>query len=306
MPNSSAQIQLILRNKDGYGFFSDTFRILFLKLLAEKASISFLVDDSDWLFGCKQGWSLFFTSLVGQTGLHSATIPMLSEELYDNQCIFQVAEYRRAMKELYEYQPWLLERVQTTMQQLGLAQDDFAAIFIRRGDKCIRESVVIPTKAYVKEVLEKWPACRTIFVQTDDYRAVEEVRSLVSEGVRVVTTCPENKLGAFVFDFHPENGTTVPCQRNVDYMASFGELPAQRVIAEFSAEEMKEHVAEMLVGLEICKRGCGVSLDYLSNTSRFLVFSHPKGAEGVWTVEKHIQFGEEQPIRCPRFFPFTH
>lgn len=298
-------IQIILTNKDGYGFFSDTFRILMAKLLTDKSNLPFFLDDSDWLFSCEKGWSDYFTTLKGQTGLHPADIPVLTEELYNDKCLFTVTEYRQAMKDLYELQPWLLERVETTMTSLGLVADEYAAIFIRRGDKCVSESVVIPTQAYVNQVLSHSPDVKMIFVQTDDFRAVEEVRALLPPGIEVVTTCPPEKLGAFVFAFQPEDGTEIPCQRNLDYLASYEGLARQRIVADYSKEEMKEHVAEMLVGLELCKRAKGVSLDYLSNTSRFLTFSHPKGREGVWNLEKHITFEEDQLIKCPRFFPFT-
>jgi hypothetical protein len=59
---------------------------------------------------------------------------------------------------------------------------------------------------------------------------------------------------------------------------------------------MKEHVEEMIVGLEICKLGRYLSTDFQSNVTRFLYVTYPK-PEYVLPVED-VSPPFDIPMKC--------
>jgi hypothetical protein len=92
---------------------------------------------------------------------------------------------------------------------LGLRPREFAAIHVRRGDKIEGEHYIdasgkkthgtpegemTPLSIYIDLIREHGREVSTIFVMTDDYRAVEELRDLVPP-LQVRTLCSENALG---------------------------------------------------------------------------------------------------------------
>ena len=60
---------------------------------------------------------------------------------------------------------------------------------------------------------------------------------------------------------------------------------------------MKEHVEEMVVGLEICKLGRYLSTDYQSNVTRFLYVTH-EHPEHVFSAD-HLVPPFDVPVKCP-------
>jgi hypothetical protein len=165
---------------------------------------------------------------------------------------------------------------------------------IRRGDKMYGESHYISSEAYVKPLLER--GTKSLFVQTDDYNAYLEIKKLAEPyGVSVYTTCPENKIGCFVFNYSPEVGSKLSSENDV-YLQNIAKHPKQKNVSEYNSEEMKEHVEEMIVGLEICKLGRYLSTDFQSNVTRFLYVTYPK-PEYVLPVED-VSPPFDIPMKC--------
>ena len=204
--------------------------------------------------------------------------------------LFTVSDYRQGIKELFVFQPYLHELANKVADELQLG-DSYVSIFIRRGDKFLGESVYIPTEAYVAIALSRNPS--VIFVQTDDYRAVEETRELVKKhdaSIRVVSTCPKEKNGFFLsavensevssHNYIMPDGTEYINRENLDYLNS---IPRQKPFMEYTPHEIKEHVEEMLIGLILCQRSKILVLDNMSNTGRFLFFS--RKSEDVLFIE---------------------
>ena len=91
-------------------------------------------------------------------------------------------------------------------RKLDLRPQEYAAIQIRRGDKIegegrrdafgrlIIEGETTPVSTYVDLIREYAPAVNTVFVLTDDYEAMDELRSLVPK-LRLLTLCPEESAG---------------------------------------------------------------------------------------------------------------
>lgn len=303
-----------LRDASGFGFFSETFRIAHAALVAEFHNLPLVIDSSKWLFKIQNGWRDWFSSYAevtpGQEILDYDTLLSQDSEMQG----FQVKDYREILPKIFQYTQELLEEVNATQKALSL-HEEFCGMFIRLGDKLVRESVKLPIDIYAKKVLEKFPECKTVFLQTDDIRVVSELQNwFITNGypIRVVSTCPKDKFGAFVFWFQPELGTEIasradpsrPHQPNEDYFESYSQLPSQKTVCSYTPEEMEAHVKEMLIGLELCRRAKGVVLDYTSNTSRYIALSHPGGLEAVWNIDTWVAIDDDRWMHPPYSYPF--
>ena len=266
---------------NGYnGFFSDCFRILESYMECKELNIT----SNDWFFGHTLGWNDYFTTF-------SNTIPTtrLAKD-DDSNKKHTVADYKKAIGEIFVYQPYILKMVEDRVKELDL--NDYVAVFIRRGDKLLGESALIPTQFYVMRALAMNPS--TIFVQTDDYRAFEEFQDLVHQTnpeIRVITTCPSNKFGMF---FVPLDMNQCRCQQfmidgkqvvvdtNIQYLKT---NTPQKALYDYTKPEIREHVEEMLVGILICQRASYVAMDHMSNVARYIAFSHPRGKDAILAIE---------------------
>jgi hypothetical protein len=292
-------MQFLLSHKEGgLGFFSDSFRLLEAYMISKNLNQKLYVNSDVWLFKHDLGWNDWFTTLPDKT---EEPHPYIKCDSSTNR-LFTVSEYREAIKELFVFQPYLHDLANKLADELQLG-DSYVSIFIRRGDKFLGESVYISIHAYVAIALTKNPS--VIFVQTDDYRAVEEIRELVKKhdaSIRVVSTCPKEKNGFFLSPVEKSetkshryimpDGTEIINSENIDYLNT---TPRQKPFVEYTPREIKEHVEEMLVGLILCQRSKVLVIDNMSNTSRFLFFS--RKSEDVLFVEYlNILMGPETPL----------
>jgi len=309
-------MEFFLRNGT-LGFFSDTFRLLESYMVCKRDGNELYLNSSDWTFGHTLGWSDYFTTMSEKIDEPLPEITSDSEHVKQ----FTAGEYKAAMKELFVYQPYLIEKAEALMKEHNL--ENFVAVFIRRGDKLLGESLFIPARYYVQLVLDLNPRPETIFVQTDDYRAFLEFKSIIhsiSPSIRLITTCPETKYGMFFtppnldegrYMLYQGNGYKIENSHNLQYLST--NIP-QRPLIEYTKEEMREHVEEMLIGIIICQKAKYIALDHMSNVSRFIHFSHPRGKEAIRSIEsldikltediyliKRYDYEDDKLIRNPRY-----
>lgn len=278
------------------GFFCQIWKLMSKYILSKKYNTKFYLDDTEWLFRHSNGWKDYFTTLEIITPSTKIPEPIFFDidEHYTNQ--FTLNEYRNAFKEIFQFNDTLKEKLQNTIKELNL--DEYDAIMIRRGDKMYGESEYISTEKYVEKLLEK--NSKTIFVQTDDYKAYEEVCEIVKDkDIRVLTTCPKNKFGCFVFNYAPEVGSTLT-KENDNYLKELAKLAKKKSVNQYNSSEMKEHVEEMLIGLEICLKSRYLVTDYQSNVTRYLVVNH-QHPNNVINIGKEENLNFDIPMKCPTY-----
>jgi hypothetical protein len=301
--------------KGTLGFFSDAFRLLESYMVCKQQGVKLYLNSAEWTFAHTLGWSDYFTTMAEKPeGGPLPEIAIDGEEIRQ----FTVAQYKQSIKELFAFQPHLLEKARALQRELAL--DKYIAVFIRRGDKLLGESLFIPVQFYAQLALSKNPT--TIFVQTDDFRAFLEFKDIihsVNTSIHIITTCPETKFGMFFtplditngrsFSYEHNNMTYVYSQ-NLQYLST--NVP-QKALMDYTNAEMREHVEEMLVGIIICQSADFIVLDHMSNVSRFIHFSHPRGKEAIIAIEdmdiqiaegvrliKRYEYSEDKLIRNPR------
>lgn len=301
--------------KSTLGFFSDAFRLLENYIICKHQGVKLYLNSAEWTFAHTLGWSDYFTTMAEKPESPMPEIAIDREDIN----LFTVAQYKEAIQDIFNFQPHLLEKARNLQKELGL--DKYIAVFIRRGDKLLGESLFIHMQFYAQRALEKNPS--TIFVQTDDYRAFLEFKYIIhgiNNTIRVLTTCPETKFGMFFTSldiekarpaFYLHNNITYKFSNNIEYLST--NLP-QKPLVDYTNAEMREHVEEMLVGIIVCQQAEYIVLDHMSNVSRFIHFSHPRGKDAILAIEDmdlkivdnvplipKYDYTEEKFIRNPRY-----
>jgi len=269
--------------KDG-GFYCQMWKLASNYLYAQKSNLDFVLDDSEWMFKHTFGWRDYFSSLRLVSETTNLKHPLHKElDVEDTRLHqFTLNQYKDSFKVIYILNDALKKRFVKQLVAFPLF-DSYHSIMIRRGDKMFWESQFIGESEYVEKILEKKP--KKIYVQTDDYNTYKEVCNQVkaySTDIQLFTTCPTNKFGAFVFNYSPWKGSKVS-ELNNSYLLNLANT-MQKSVNEYSSAEMKEHVEEMLVGMEFCIQSECLVTDYQSNVTRFL-YCNSKTVIGVGNVE---------------------
>lgn len=255
------------------GFFSQLWRLTSNLLYARQNNLQFFIDDSQWMFKHTLGWRDYFTSLHVLSEQTEIPLPIHPECSADDSRLHQytLQEHMTVCKEIYVLHDTLQEQYK---QQKNKLSDKYYSIMIRRGDKMYGESMYVDTKRYVDELFKN-AQVQDIFVQTDDYTAFQEVYHYCKAQYpqsNVLTTCPSTKRGAFVFNYQPSVGSNVS-ELNHSYLLQLTNI-SQKSVNSYSSNEMRDHVEEMLVGLQICMNSEYLCTDFQSNVTRYLVCCH--------------------------------
>jgi len=275
-------MEITLINNCGLGFFCDSLRVLEAYMYCKKKGVPFYLNSDKWTFG---NWSDYYTSF-GDAIAPEGTEQINPWDEMDKS--YTVAEYRKEITAHLSFQPRLIAAANDIIKTLG---PNPVAIFIRRGDKLLGESLFVNTDFYVELALSKNPSA--VFVQTDDFRAFETIHHAITKrnpSIFITTTCPSTKFGSFYNKLDVSKGRGVRYNvpngvidntENLQYLSSNRE---QKPLTEYTKEEMKAHVEEMLVGIIVCQTVPAV-LDHMSNAGRFIAFSHTMGRAGISAIE---------------------
>lgn len=285
------------------GFFSQFFFTINHYIYCKKRQIDFSLDSSDWTFSYKEGWTDYFKPLELRFGNQSEQCryghgTVLEDVAY--------SEYGKVLREVYQYNDFIQSKINEKRRELQL--DNYNSIFIRRGDKLLCESIIIETTKYIEKLLEKDPTCNTIFIQTDDYQCVIDIREYLKEKglyIRVLTLCPDNLFG-FTMSGTEFYNTSSNFEENRPYIDKIREMNIKnKIIFDLDKESMLDHMLTFLVGLDIVLNSKICVTDYSSNVARFIKLW--KG-ENVYTAfngnTQYHEAGEELDItmvRCPSY-----
>jgi hypothetical protein len=135
------------------GFYSQLFFLLNHYLYAKNNNLSFIVKSDKWLFKYKNGWEDYFKNVdVKINNKHDFNNSSFGhhQEIFK----FTIKEYKNAIKEVYVYNDTINEKIKKVKEELCL-NDNYDAIFIRRGDKLSGESNFINTEKYIDILLLK-------------------------------------------------------------------------------------------------------------------------------------------------------
>jgi hypothetical protein len=226
---------------DSNGFFCLFFLMCNAYIASKKLGHRFYLKSSQWKYKHTEGWHDYFTTLE-----KPPLFPIILNPIYANCSLdrfykpdHSLQEYAIAIHELFRLKPNLVSRVNALVSSMS---SDYIAVFVRRGDKLIQEAKYIPFSDILKCIPHSETS--TFFIQTDDYRVIEEAKSLLPKA-SIFSTVSQNKLGSF---------HTIKRSR----------------------QQICEETEEMLVGLSVCLRSFSCWTDDTSNVGRFLKLSNPR------------------------------
>ena len=271
------------------GYCNQLWHLVGYYLLAKDKKLTFILDDSVWIWKNKNGWNDYFNSLAIKKKCKVIQKP-IEYDTYERKKLnkFTLSEYREAFKHIMVLNDSLQKQLYDIMNKFNLKPNEFDAIMIRRGSKLFQESNYISTDKYLNKLVEK--NTKIIFLQTDDYNCYEELKNIIKNrklNIQVYTICPEYKRGGQTgysreLKYIKDN---INKSRNIPYIKNF--VKNKKSEQEYTPEEMKTHMEEMIVGLEICLFSRYLSTDLQSNITRMLYTRH-NNPNNVLTANKTL------------------
>ncbi len=172
------------------GFFAQFWSLSHAYLYAKNNNYPFFVNSSKWNYKSKDGWHDYFTSLNEYSDDGSPKdIKKFAHFERNVPDKYKISDYIQAIKEVYILQEGILKEIENHRKQYG----QYNSIYIRRGDKST-ENTIEPVDKILEDTALK-NTSKKIFVQTDDYRVVKEIKEKIPSA-EVVSITPEEKLGA--------------------------------------------------------------------------------------------------------------
>jgi len=296
---------IVVSNLDSSaGFYSMFFFTLNHYIYCKRNKIGFRIKSDNWLFKSSIGWTDYFEPVEltfhnnptnEQSALHSTVLGD-----------YPIRDYQMVIKNLYKYNANTKNEILNAYSKLNLVKGNYDSIFIRRGDKLGKESVIIPEENYMDALLEKNPRCKTIYLQTDDYTCYLNLVKYIKQnnlGVVIHTLCDENSVGVVVHGFQKDilNDASINNDANKDYLSSIiQKLNDTKPVEDMNSVEKYKHTMDMIVGIDLVIHSNICITDYQSNVSRFikLAHDHPKNVYNIDDLNNDIDYDK---IICPSY-----
>ena len=219
------------------GFFAVYFTLLRVYLYAKKLNVPFFIEHNNWQYTYKDGWHDYFKSLnVLNKEEHFDVI-----ERFENGATnaimdaFTMGDFIEAIKETFILEDSIQASIDSYIKEIG---SDYTSLYVRRGDKVL-EMQLISLDTILAQINIKDDG-RVIFVQTDDFNIVKDMRSKFPSN-RIITLTKEDVTGS----------------RNLDLL-------------DWTPEERKEHTEELLKSCVITARANTGWSYYMSNVGHFI------------------------------------
>lgn len=207
-------------------------------IYAKENGYKFVVKDDGWNYTHSKGWHDYFKTLED----YDSSMNYGEEESYKHASVegvpkYSLRKFNEAIKEIFILNDDLMGRVEAFIDGIG---GPYVSIYVRRGDKVsggFKEMDAIDLGSLIKDAGIR---AGNVFVMTDDYSVVEEVKKLL----------PVCKIFTM----------TGPASRGAD----------ADVLRKNGPEERKKHGEELVTSIEVFNRGEKGWADNRSNLGRLL------------------------------------
>jgi hypothetical protein len=281
------------------GFFSSFFFMINHYIYAKINKQSFKLITEDWLFKYKKGWEDYFLPIDLCFDFSSMQIIKTKPEqdiiIKNHAAILRDVPwkiYRQIIiQDIYRYNSNTQNIINKSKNILAWNPKEYATIFIRRGDKLIAEAQFIPAEQYLIYLIELYPECNKVYLQTDDYNVFLELIDFKNKNSRfthidIQTFCKEEYKGGMIITKEKyeycrnenvqENINTIPIVQNQEYIReNLESLQKCKPLEMQPPEYIYEHTLDMLIGIDMIFQGRFCVTDYQSNITRFVKLGHP-------------------------------
>jgi hypothetical protein len=237
---SNSAVVFNIHGGSGYGpGFASVFNFLCrVYIYAKETGQDFFIEHSpNWRYLYKNGWHDYFKTLkMYDPAIKYAEVKKFSHGQTGDIPEYTLNQYTDCIKEILVLNDDLEKRVQDCIASMS---GNYKSIYIRRGDKTSgikkeNEAINIPELLGMTDISKD----DKVFIQTDDYKAVEEIKQILP---------PEN-----VFTLTP------PENNGADTM----------LMAEWPPEKKKKHAEELFISFMVCVRASRGWTDNRSNLGR--------------------------------------
>jgi len=153
------------------GFFAVFAFMLRVYLYAKEKKLPFFIENSDWQYTYKDGWHDYFKSLEVFNGQFDVVDRYRHYET-TRVPFYKISEMISAIKEVFVLNDDLQKRASDYIQ--NELNSNYTSLYVRRGDK-IDEIPLIPIDKIISQTTIADDG-RTIFVQSDDYSVVNDIK----------------------------------------------------------------------------------------------------------------------------------
>ena len=291
----------IFDNKSG--FFSMFFFFVNHYIYALKNNLNFEINNTNWLFKYNLGWEDYFENININYKENNQIINGQFNQILFN---YSIQEYKNVLDHIYKYNKNTIELINQKKIELNLLNKEYASIFIRRGDKLLKESDYIHSSVYLKYLLELNPTFNIIYLQTDDYNCYLELEEFIKNNnlnITLITLCNKNCKGMIIFDFHKNSlvGGNFEKGNNIDYLKNnMSNYSIFKPINQMNNEEIYNHTLDMIIGIDMVLNSSLVITDYSSNVARFIKIKH-KNSDCVYDIQSKTNYIDYNKIICPSY-----
>ena len=234
---------VVFTNDAVAGFGSVFFFMIQAYIYAKKNGNDFRIKDDGWIYTYDKGWHDYFDSL------HDYDPAVKYDEIrhsshnknYDiPDHTFQ--EYSDAVQEVFKPVRSIQDMAKRTIKSMN---GPYVSIYVRRGDKVAEGTAEMDSADLDTVIKSTGIKSGNVFVMTDDYSVVEEIRILLPD-CKVSTLTPPETKGSF-----------------------------HETIRDGTAENRKAHGEELFTSLEVFQHGTRGWADGRSNMGRLLKLQDP-------------------------------
>ena len=267
------------------GFFSVFFFLVQSYIYAKKTNKTFCVNSDDWTYKYSNGWTDYFDTNYDckNKELDKNQIEIFSHANMPSVPNYSLNDYIAAIKEIYKLKSSLIEKANKIINTLG----NYKAVYIRRGDKiAASEAKIISISDIIQKI--KIDKDEKLFVQTDDYSVVKEIKRILPT-VEIISTVPENKFGSY------HHSMWVEVDKNKNKNPNINKI---ETILDKDSLKIKEDCEELLIGVYICTNAKECWVDKTSNVSRFIKLYSPDTVH-IYPVD--IKLDYNKTTHCPAY-----
>jgi mannosyltransferase OCH1-like enzyme len=230
----SKDIVFTLTNSAGFGSMVNFLTQAYVQ--AKKNGGNFSIENNGWHYG---DWHDYFKSLKKANSSQNATRYKHASQIPKS----SIGDHHNAIKEIFVLNDDLAKAAEEFKKKMGAP---YKAVYVRRGDKTSGEGKEMSPQD-IPALLKATDIAPgdNLFVMSDDYDVVDEMKELLPEVKIFTMTAPESR------------GTSIHDLKKLD------------------PSKMKEHAKELFTSMEVFKGAEKSWADNRSNLGRFMKLAAP-------------------------------
>jgi hypothetical protein len=262
--------------KSPHGFYSMLLATTTNYYNFENKNKNFRIKLDDWIYKNKNGWIDYFQPVDLKLNNDTNYKEIKWQKQFND---IKIIDLIKTIPKIYKYNSEVKMHINNIKNKLNLLDQKYDAIYVRRGDK-IAENNLVRDINYIKVLIMKNPFVSIVFIQTDDYNVYLNIKKYLKDNdynITLLTICNENMKGS-ITDNYFKKEMLKKIEPNT--ISKYKDI---KPLSDMSLKEKKEHMYELLTGVDILINSSMCVVDYETNVGRFIKYAH-KNPRNVFDV----------------------